>query len=746
MLDLNTLNEAQREAVLQTDGPVMVLAGAGSGKTRTLVTRIAYLLEKKRISPFRVLALTFSNKAAKEMRDRVGSEVSEDLGALQITTFHAFCARILRSEAQYIGLSRNFTIYDTSESKAIAKNLLSKRGISTKEISPFDILNFIDDLKNVGHYPGRVSEEYEVESDDPFFGYYEEYERELHRANALDFGGLIVGIIELFEKFPEVLERYQKRFEYILVDEYQDTNRAQFELLRLLTQNQHNLCVVGDEDQSIYSWRGADINNILDFEKMFPEAKILKLEQNYRSSKIIIEAASHVIARNTMRKGKEMWTSNDEGEHIQIIECHNDKKEAEFIANEILQLNKDKEVPFRDMAAFYRANSQSRIIEDYFRSMSIPYRVVGGIKFYERKEIKDLTAYLRLVVNPKDSLALSRIINVPTRGLGARSLRKLEDEAVSQNISLFETIENIVLSMDSYTHLRLSAKIKASLVNFVNLIQDLQSLDKEGVKPSILFEKVLYESGYWDSLKASRDYESQARMENLQELGSGVKQFEESQSKPTLTNFLESITLDTQSDSDNVAKDGEVCLMTVHGSKGLEFPYVFLTGVEENIFPSYRSLEMGNQAEEEERRLFYVAMTRAMERLYITLAQGRMLFGQLKFNGPSRFIQEIPSKFYEWKKISWDDGQDDVEEENSWDEFNQDVSYEEGEVVYQVKTSKPAPNLQKFPKGSQVLHALYGQGKVTESSGIGQDEKVVILFKDGARKKFMVKFAPLTGC
>lgn len=742
MINLDNLNKAQKEAVLETDGPVMVLAGAGSGKTRTLVTRIAYLLKEKHISPFKVLALTFSNKAAREMRERVASEVNEDLGALQITTFHAFCARILRSEAQYLGLSKNFTIYDTSESKAIAKSLLSKRGISTKETSPYEILNFVDDLKNNGHYIGRECDEYEIERDDPFFGYYQEYEQELHRANAVDFGGLITGTIELFEKFPDVLERYQARYEYLLVDEYQDTNRAQFQLLKYLTGKKDNLCVVGDEDQSIYSWRGADINNILDFETTFPKARILKLEQNYRSSKIIIEAASHVISRNTMRKGKEMWTSNPDGENIKVIECYNDKKEGEFICNEIQNLKKEKNAMYKDMAIFYRANSQSRIIEDYLRTNDIPYRVVGGIKFYDRKEIKDMTAYLRLVVNPKDSLALSRIINVPTRGLGARSLRKLEDEAVAQNSSLFETIENIVENIDSYSHLRLSAKIKSSLSSLTSIIQDVQRLDSEGVKPSVLFEKIMYETGYWDSLKAAKDYESQARLENLQELGSGIKQYEESAQAPGLIGFLESVTLDNQSSDDKKHEGGEVSLMTVHGSKGLEFPYVFLAGAEENIFPSYRSLEMGASAEEEERRLFYVAMTRAMDRLYILLAQGRMLFGQMKFNGPSRFIHEIPNKYYEWIKMTWDDDTTD-ETKPDWDEHNQEVSYEDGEVVYQIKSEKKITYAAKFPLGSRVVHSLYGEGKVLETTGVGGEEKVVVKFMDGAKKKFMVKFAPI---
>ncbi len=753
MINLNSLNEAQRKAVETTEGPLMVLAGAGSGKTKTLVTRISYLLMKKQVSPHRLLALTFSNKAAREMRERVASEVHEDLGALQITTFHAFCSRVLRQESQCLGLSKNFTIYDTSESRSVVKAILGRRGISTKEVNPYDVLYFMDEIKNHGYYPGRNTEYFAPDQDDEFYEYYEEYERELHRANAVDFGGLITGVLQLFEKFPEVLNRYQERFKYLLVDEYQDTNRAQFDLLKYLSARTENICVVGDEDQSIYSWRGADINNILDFEKNFPDAKLLKLEQNYRSSRNIIEAASHVIARNTMRKGKEMWTSNPDGDNIDVCECYNDKKEGEFIADKIMELN-SQDVDFRDIAVFYRTNSQSRLLEDYLRKSNIPYRVVGGVKFYERKEVKDLLAYLRIVVNGKDSLALSRIINVPTRGIGATSLRKMEGEAIKASTSLYDTVENIVDNPVEYKHLRLSAKIKSALSGLTTLIQDAKGLDQGQIKPSVIYEKVLHESGYWDHLKASKDYESLARMENLEELGNAIKQFEESEKTPTLLGFLETITLDQSSEEDRELPQGEVALMTVHGAKGLEFNYVFLAGAEENVFPSYRSLEMGAQAEEEERRLFYVAMTRAMKKLYICFAQGRMLFGQLKFNGPSRFIHEIPNKFYEWVKIGQfgGDSSDSWDSEPEYDDFNQDTSYEGGDVVYRVDSSAASSSSKtivqetiksKFPKGSKVTHSLYGDGLILETQGVGQDEKVVIKFRDGAKKKFMVKFAPI---
>lgn len=759
MVNLSGLNPVQKEAVLQTDGPVMILAGAGSGKTKTLVTRITYLLDEKNLSPHQLLALTFSNKAAREMRERIAAELPHlDIGSLQITTFHAFCARLLRSEANYLGLSRNFTIYDEGESKAIAKSLLERRGISTKEINPFEILAYIDTLKNNGYYPGREMKEGAADPTDEYYGYFEEYESELHRANAVDFGGLITAVIQLFEKFPEVLNRYQNRFHYVLVDEYQDTNRAQFDLIRMLCGKRRNICVVGDEDQSIYSWRGADIRNILDFEKVFPDVNVLKLEQNYRSSKTIIEAASCVIEKNVMRKGKHMWTENPEGDVIEIVECFNDKEEAEFIAQESAKLHREG-VPYREMAIFYRSNAQARLIEDSLRKYKIQYRVVGGVKFYERKEIKDMLSYMRLIINSKDSLALSRIINVPARGVGATSLRKLEIEAVNGNTSLWEIIERIVSAQEDFSHIKLSAKIKSSLSEFVTLINELRVMDENKVKPSTIYEKVLHESGYYAFLKANKDYETLARLENLDELLNALTQFEESTSMPSLAGFLETITLDSSSefDEDAIPNQGEISLMTVHGAKGLEFTHAFVVGAEENVFPSYRSVDSGDNAMEEERRLFYVAMTRAMIKLYITFAQGRMLFGQVKFNGPSRFIDEIPEKLFTWKKLS--SPSRSTEFHSSWgrrdDDYDpydqsQETNYDDGPVVYHVKetASRPAAresfHQPKFPKGSTVIHSLYGKGKVEESEGSGADEKVLIKFADGARKKFMVKFAPIT--
>jgi DNA helicase-2/ATP-dependent DNA helicase PcrA len=752
-INLSTLNPVQQQAVLKTDGPVMILAGAGSGKTKTLVTRISYLLEEKNISSHQLLALTFSNKAAREMRERISHEVSIDVGALQITTFHAFCAKLLRSEANYLGLSRNFTIYDEGESKAIAKALLERRGISTKEINPYEILSYIDSLKNNGYYSGRKMDSLEgADPTDQYFEYFEEYESELHRANAIDFGGLITAVIQLFEKFPDVLKRYQNRFVYVLVDEYQDTNRSQFELIKMLCGQRRNICVVGDEDQSIYSWRGADIRNILDFEKVFPDVTVLKLEQNYRSSKTIIEAASCVIEKNTMRKGKHMWTDNPDGDAIDIIECFNDKDEAEFVAQETNKLNRSG-VSYKEMAVFYRSNAQARQIEDALRKYKINYRVVGGVKFYERKEIKDMLSYLRLIINTKDSLALSRIVNVPARGVGATSLRKLESEAINLNTSLWDIIERMMGHSGEFSHIKLSAKIKSTLSEFVTLISELKNLDENKVKPSLIYEKVLHESGYYAHLKANKDYETLARLENLDELLNAITQYEESVEVATLSGFLETITLDANTDFDEgaVAKDGEVSLMTVHGAKGLEFTHTFVVGAEENVFPSYRSVDGGEIAMEEERRLFYVAMTRAMVKLYITFAQGRMLFGQLKFNGPSRFIDEIPEKLYSWKKLKSQSQESShfYQSSNgkSFDPYDQSQEnhYNDDEVVYQIKDPTPIQSYHqpKFPKGSKVVHSLYGTGKVEDSEGSGPEEKVLIKFTDGNKKKFMVKFAPI---
>ncbi|GAB4010844.1 MAG: DNA helicase PcrA [Bdellovibrio sp.] len=745
MIDLSSLNPAQRQAVETTHGPLMILAGAGSGKTKTLVTKIGHLLEEHKISPYRILALTFSNKAAKEMRERIGKMIGIESQVLQVTTFHSFCARLLRHEANYIGLTKNFTIYDDSEGKALVKTLLDRRGISPKQINPFEILNYIDQIKNAGFYEGHDKFDSELKSD-PYYGYFQEYESELRKSNAIDFGGLITACLELFHRHPEVLKRYQERYEFVLVDEYQDTNRAQFELVLLLSGVKRNICVVGDEDQSIYSWRGADINNILDFESFFSEAKILKLEENYRSSATIIEAATSVIAKNKMRKGKVMFTQNPVGDAIEILETPTDRDEVEKVLEKIQKLVNEG-TSLNEIAIFYRANSLSRLLEDSLRRANLQYRIVGGLKFYDRKEIKDALSYMRVIVNPKDSLALTRIINVPTRGLGATTLRKLEDEAVSRNLSILEVVIHLVDNPSDFSHIRISSKVFSALRHIVDLFNECKLMNERGVEPHVVVEKLLIESGYFDLYRTAKDYESMARVENLEELISAISLYETTVSQPSIEGFLESVTLDeSQMEAEGEISKGEISLMTIHGAKGLEFQYVFLIGCEENIFPSVKSLEAGEHALEEERRLFYVGMTRAMKKLFITFSQSRMTFGQYHFNGPSRFIYEIPDKFYKWTRITNSNFQ--ANRELSGDYFDQSPVAGYQEKTYAVEKSTPQTTKiqfnHKFPKGSRVSHKLYGIGKVESSEGFGAEEKVTIKFDDGTKKKFMVKFAPLS--
>ncbi|MFP5458996.1 MAG: ATP-dependent helicase [Bacteriovoracia bacterium] len=745
-MELKHLNPAQQEAVRTTEGPVMILAGAGSGKTRTLIARIQWLLDEVKVSPYQILAVTFSNKAAREMRERLAQVTTYDIGTFQVTTFHSFCARVLRSEATYLGLSKHFTIFDDGETNSVAKTVLGRKGINQKDITPNTLSYYVDTVKNLGWFPGSgLDQEAQQLADDPrLWDLFLDYEAELHRSNAVDFGGLITGILQLFHHFPEVRTKYQRRFRYVMVDEYQDTNRAQFQMISILGQEHGNVCVVGDEDQSIYSWRGADIRNILDFEKVFPSAKIIKLEQNYRSSKKIIDAAARVIANNQERKGKVLWTDNPEGDPIDVVECRDERVESDYIAAQLKALMK-KGVEGSDIAIIYRNNSQSRALEDSLRRERIPYRIVAGIKFYDRKEVKDMLCYMRVVVNPKDSLAFTRIINTPARGIGATSLRKLEDQSVAANLSLYELVEKVVENPSEYRHVGLSAKVMSSLGSLVGLIQEVQVLDgSDGHLPSYSYDKLLHDSGYLEFLKADRTHEGAARLENLQELSTALKQYEQNQEGASLTGFLETITLDSEVEVDQSAT---VSLMTAHGSKGLEYEYVFVTGAEENVFPSFKSIERGGSAIEEERRLFYVAMTRAMKGLTITFAQGRMLWGSLKFNGPSQFIHEIPKTHVEWSFQGTTGKTAGAGQARSFDDFQEHPDYDEGAVfhVEPIRQQRPAPPKvnSQFPSGVSVMHALYGEGKVVESEGTGSDEKILIMFKDGVRKRFMVKFAPL---
>lgn len=741
------LNENQQICVEYSTGALMMLAGAGAGKTKTLIAKIVYMLENLDVSPYEILALTFSNKAAKEMRSRLAEHLPA-LGqnyrnAPMLSTFHSFCAFILRQECELLGLSKNFSIYDDGDSESIIKALLNRRNISTKQLSPKLIANFIDRCKNrgIGIHVSEQNRHHEplVEqflhdsflSRDPLYSYFIEYQQELMRANALDFGGLINAVIELFLNHPETaLAKYQKRFKYILVDEYQDTNKAQFLLLFLLAKKAHHLCVVGDEDQSIYSWRGADISNILDFEKYYSDYKLIKLEQNYRSSSNIINAASKVIEHNIHRKGKKMWTDNDKGELIDIHACRDDFDEATNVVNSI-ENNAVRGMRFDDMAILFRSSASSRSLEDELRKKRIPYRMVGGIKFYDRKEVKDLLAYLKLLVNPSDNVSMSRIINVPVRGIGATTLKKVEEYAHSQDLSLFKSFE-LILEQPSST-LKLTSKAKTGAAEFVALINSLRSkLSHQSVTE--FFQEVLKTSGYKQDLLSSQDADAQERWNNLEQLYNAVatyQNYEESiGEKATIEGFLQTITLDQQT---NDSQFGVVSLMTVHAAKGLEFPLVFIISAEEGTFPSYQSLEKGETALEEERRLFYVAMTRAKNKLQISYARGRMLWGQVRTYDPSQFLSEIPLEYAAWRT-----GRNDIMQNQSIPNKGRrvDNSYTQIEVHHSIVSFT-------YPKGALVEHATYGAGTVMGGEGSGDEEKVMIKFHHGSLKKFMVKYANL---
>ena len=631
----DTLNPQQKEAVLHTEGPVLILAGAGSGKTRVLTHRIAYLIEEKGVNPWNIMAITFTNKAAGEMRERVDKIVGFGSESIWVSTFHSSCVRILRRYIDRLGFDHNFTIYDTDDQKSLMKDICKRLQIDTKVHKERAILSAISSAKDELVTP----EEYELNNMSDFSKKkiaqaYKEYQKELRKNNALDFDDLIVKTVELFQACPDVLDYYQERFRYIMVDEYQDTNTAQFKFVSLLASKYKNLCVVGDDDQSIYKFRGANIGNILGFEKVFSDAKVIKLEQNYRSTQNILNSANEVIHNNIGRKEKSLWTDNEEGSLVHYRQFMNAYEEAEFIAGDISRKVREADCQYKDCAILYRTNAQSRLFEEKFLMANIPYKLVGGVNFYARKEIKDLLAYLKTVDNARDDLAVRRIINVPKRGIGATTLAKVQDYASEHDMSFYDALkeaENIP------TLGRAAAKIEP----FVTFVQSLRS-KTEYFSPSELLNDIIEETGYVMELKAEGTEEADARIENIDELITKIVSYEEENEDPTLSGFLEEVAL--IADIDTVDGDGnQVLLMTLHSAKGLEFPYVYLAGMEDGIFPSYMTITADDPAElEEERRLCYVGITRAMKDLTLTCAQQRMIRGETQYNKPSRFIREIP--------------------------------------------------------------------------------------------------------
>jgi len=637
---LNGLNPEQQKAVKATDGPLLIMAGAGSGKTRVLTHRIAYLIVEKRVNPYNILAITFTNKAAREMKDRIGKMMGGAAEEIWISTFHSMCVRILRRDIDRIGFNRNFTILDTTDQQSVIKGILKDKNIDPKKFDPRAILGSISSAKNELIDP----EEYEKTSGGYFeevvSDVYKEYQKRLRKNQALDFDDLIMMTIQLFKRVPDVLEYYQRKFQYIHVDEYQDTNRAQYLLVKMLASRFQNLCVVGDSDQSIYRWRGADIANILSFEKDYPNANVILLEQNYRSTKRILLAANKVIENNFSRKPKNLWTENPEGNKITYYRADSEQGEAQFVTGKIQELTRSGKYKLSDIAILYRTNAQSRVMEEVLLKSNIGYSIVGGTKFYDRKEIKDMLAYLRLISNPDDDISLQRIINVPKRGIGSTSLDKIGDFAFMHDLSLYEALQSIDL-------IGLSPKITKAAAEFRDLIKNYTQM-QEYLSVTELVEEVLEKTGYREMLKSEKSLEAQSRLENLEELLSVTKNFEASSEDKSLVAFLTDLAL--VADIDSMDDDGEkadsITLMTLHSAKGLEFPVVFLIGMEEGVFPHSRSL-MDEAEMEEERRLAYVGITRAEQILMITNAQMRTLFGRTNMNPASRFISEIPEELLE---------------------------------------------------------------------------------------------------
>lgn len=736
----DTLNPPQREAVAQTEGPVLILAGAGSGKTRVLTHRIAYLMDEKGVNPWNILAITFTNKAAQEMRERVDKLVGFGSESIWVSTFHSACVRILRRHIDNLGYDTNFTIYDTDDQKSLMKDVCRKMNIDTKIYKERSLLAQIshakDELLTPDDMEMKAAGDYNMKK---VASVYREYQAALRKNNALDFDDLIVKTVELFEKCGAVLEYYQERFKYIMVDEYQDTNTAQFKFISLLAQRYQNLCVVGDDDQSIYKFRGANIGNILGFEHVFPDARVIRLEQNYRSTRNILNAANQVIANNTERKAKTLWTENEEGSKVHFRQFLNAYEEAEYVAGEIGKLKRNGLGNYRDCAILYRTNAQSRIFEEKFIAANIPYKLVGGVNFYARKEIKDLLCYLKTIDNARDDLAVQRIINVPKRGIGATTLGRVQDYADNMGISLYEALR-VAEEVPSI------GRSLSKIDGFVTFIQILKSKADVMTVEEIL-QEVIDSTGYVAELEAEDTEESRARIENIDELISKTVAYQEAmeeQNQPaTLSGFLEEVAL--VADIDTVDPDQDyVLLMTLHSAKGLEFPKVFMVGMEDGIFPSHMTISYGDDGElEEERRLCYVGITRAMKDLTLTCAQQRMIRGETQYNRVSRFVREIPRELV-------DLGHTIQEKKPKVEELiPTPAKYSKMKEILQGRNYKPREfkvtkaNSLDYEVGDTVRHIKFGVGIVKEIVEGGRDYEVTVEFDKVGVKKMFASFAKL---
>ena len=729
----DTLNQEQQTAVFHTEGPVLILAGAGSGKTRVLTHRIAYLIEEKGVNPWNIMAITFTNKAAGEMRERVDKIVGFGSESIWVSTFHSSCVRMLRRFIDRLGYDTNFTIYDTDDQKTLMKDICKRLDIDTKVYKERAILAAISSAKDELISP----EEYEINVMSDFSKRkialaYKEYQKELKKNNALAFDDLIVKTVELFRSCPDVLEYFQDRFQYIMVDEYQDTNTAQFKFVSLLAEKYRNLCVVGDDDQSIYKFRGANIGNILGFEKVFPDAKVVRLEQNYRSTQNILNAANQVIQNNMERKRKSLWTENEEGEKLHFRQFMNAHEEAEYIVGDISKKVREHDGEYRDFAILYRTNAQSRLFEEKFLMANIPYKLVGGVNFYARKEIKDLLAYLKTVDNARDDLAVRRIINVPKRGIGATTLGRVQDYAAERGISFYDALREA----ENISSLgRAAVKVQP----FVNFIQSLRS-KLEYLSPSELLKDIIENTGYVEELRAEGTEEAEARIENIDELITKVVTYEEENEEPTLSGFLEEVALVADIDSVD-GDDNQVLLMTLHSAKGLEFPYVYLAGMEDGIFPSYMTITADDPTEiEEERRLCYVGITRAMKDLTLTCAQQRMIRGETQYNKVSRFIREIPRELVELGRSFEEKKIKDIPMPKTYRQMKE--AFKQPAFVPKQFEVKKASGLD-YTVGDTVKHLKFGVGVVTDITEGGRDYEVTVNFDKAGIKKMFASFAKL---
>ena len=754
---LNGMNDRQAEAVQTTEGPLLIMAGAGSGKTRVLTHRIAYLIDEKMVNPWNILAITFTNKAAREMRERAEKLKTEAQDCL-IATFHSMCVRILRREADHIGYNRNFTIVDPGEQRTLMKRILKNLNLDPKKWNERAILGTISNAKNdlidevaYANLAGDMYTEIVAKC-------YTAYQKELRQSEAMDFDDLIMLTLRLFDQNPDVLTYYQQRYQYIHVDEYQDTNHAQYQLVKLLASRFKNICVVGDADQSIYGWRGADMQNILDFEKDYPEAKVVLLEENYRSTKTILQAANEVIRNNRNRRPKNLWTQNEDGEEIVYYRANDEQDEALFVARTIDQLSREG-YSHKDFAVLYRTNAQSRTVEEALLKSNIPYTMVGGTKFYSRKEIRDVISYLNLIANPSDNISYERVVNEPKRGVGPGTVEKIRDFASSQEISLLDASANILLSP-------VKGKAAQAVYDFANMLLDLRER-LDDYKVTELVEAVLEKTGYAASLAAQATLESQARIENIEEFLSVTKNFDESPDNPAdesgldkLSRFLNDLALIADTD-DGDTESSEVTLMTLHAAKGLEFPVVFLVGMEENVFPLSRASEDEDELEEE-RRLAYVGITRAEKILYLTNANSRMLYGKTNYNHPTRFLREISSDLLDYQGLARPSNSSfKVSYTNSdTSKFGQGMSLAQAlqERKRQAAPSSISTGSLPFGKSSQsqpskpevawaigdiAHHKKWGDGTVLAVSGSGNSQELKINFPEVGLKKVLASIAPI---